>query len=199
MGEQTLSNLYFWCCPYPYAASCVYKTVCLYDFLFFTVLLINAITWGAKAGWVVILVLLLLVALFVFLAVKSIILFFTYNDSLADGSLHTKTQTYLGFRRCAVILLFIEAFLFPVLFILIGTVFAGAVGSQDHKDAGAAAGAAFGFFLFFAIIILLILLPWALTTWGFQKSLEEANNTISGVAPQGGLPQGGLPQQQVYH
>ena len=196
MGEKTLSNLYIWCFPYPYAASCVYKTVCLYDFLFFTCLLINAISWGVNFGWPVILVLLLLVALFVFLAIKGIILFFTYNDNLADGSLHTKTQNYLGFRKCAVILLFIEAFLIPVLWVIMGTVLASFIRDGGLKDAETDAfnKVAFGFIALIAIILLLIILPWALTTWGFQKSLEEANNTISGVAPQGGLP-----QQEVFN
>ena len=190
MGESSFAPLYFWCCACAYSASCVYKTVCLYDFLFFTDLLIAIVSIIAALKELLLVGKMILVAialLYTYLAFKGIILFCTYKSNVADGSIYNKTLDHLKIRKIFVCGYFLVALLIPGLLILFCFIAISADTSMDDTAKSVARGG----ILVIASILAAPMLASSCFHWGFQKSLEEANNIISGKGPDGGLAQQG--------
>ena len=177
MGEETQSPLHVWCFSYLYDASCVYKTVTLFDAVYFMINFISAIgvsSAEAKFAWPR-LVWIVTAAMFLYCSFKGIILFCGYNSNLTNGSLHVKTHDYLQIRKIFVTLYFAYALVVPGLFVMAEFMDAGSrQASESDKNSQRLAALAEGI----GYCISCLISAWLQAS--FQNSLAQATIAITG-------------------
>ena len=177
MGEGSQSPLHVWCFSYLYAASCVYKTVTLFDAIYFTLNFFSAIGWSsaeAKFAWPRI-IWIVAAGIFLFCAFKGAALFCGYGSNLTSGTLHTKTHDYLKVRKFFVTMYFVYALVVPGLFVLAEFMDANSRhASESDKSARRSAALAEGI----SYCISCLISAWLQAS--FQNSLAQATGAITG-------------------
>ena len=181
MGEGSPSALHVWCFSYINSASCVYKTVCLYDFLYFGLSFLSTVGYTARENrydWPSI-VTLIAAVLFLYCSFMGIVLFCGYNSNLSDGSIYQKTHSYLAVRKLFVIAYFIYAIAVPIIIIAGTYLIMDADKTRSLDDKNKIKATAVGVGIAFGIQYLIA--AWLQAC--FQKSLDEAVGVITGRGP----------------
>ena len=162
---EAQSTLYWLVCKYTYAATCVYKTVCIVDIIDGIFSLLNALMFLSITnfrgihGWIM-----ALASLFVaYIGVLALMLLIKFGDNLSTSNIHPPTEEFLKLRIYKVYLWFALAIIIPCIMAGYFLYYSAPV-----PWAG---------FIFFVINYLLV----GITHFFFQKSLAEANDVLGGT------------------